>query len=92
VLRERCRDQIDRSSAVGRERDARLGERAVPRGELVERGSARANPRQQRVPLRQRLAVAAARRGPQRPERRNELIEMRAAARRHPLDQPEPIG
>ena len=86
-------EQVDRGGAIVAQRDAVAGELGVPR-----RQRARASAR----PLRTRAssalrwasacAVRAARRRAARPHRGDDLVDVRAAQRRRPLDELEAVG
>ena len=70
--------------ARSRERDCRpgprpLGERQVPGGERVAAGAPGADPPDQGVALREGLVMLATHDGPRRPQRSNELVQVRAA-------------
>ena len=88
---ERRGQLLDGLRAVGAQRDAVPGDLAVPHRHRRARRAALADARDQRVALRERARVRLARRRARRPQRGDDLVEVRAAQRRRALDELEPV-
>ena len=89
---ERLVELGDRGGAVGGEGDPVAGELLIPRRQRAAARPAGPDRAEQRVALRQRGGVGAARADAGRPQRGDHLVEVRAAQRRGAEHEVEPVG